>query len=250
MIALILAGGYGTRLSSILGGMPKCLAPLGAKPLLTHLYDKLSAIPDVNKVFLSTNRRFEHLIVRWAKEQRSKEIRIVADDSRSEQEKPGALRALHDLLPALDNDHIFVLAGDNIFSDDLRGMVKLHHVVHSTVIAVQQLDDPSLIKQYSCVTVDPQDNRVLRFEEKPTGAFSSLVGTGIYIFPKSVLQRLPDYLQNGGSPDSPGHFISWLIDKEPLYAYSLEGAWFDIGTLETYVAAFQYFLKTAFPVGT
>lgn len=245
MLALILAGGYGTRLSSLSGDLPKCLLPVGGKPILTHLYKKISLIPEVSDVVVSTNRRFEPLMREWATEERGKQIRIMADDSFEEEEKPGALKALNQLLPRLDADDLLVLAGDNIFTDDLSGMVKLYDRLHSTVIGVYDVDEAKLIEHYSCVLVKNVDGRVLEFVEKPRRPMSSLVGTGMYMFPRSVLKRLPEYFGRRGNSDSPGHFISWLVGKEPVYAYRLQGVWYDVGTPETYRAAQDHFSDIA-----
>ena len=223
--------------------MPKCLVPLGGEPLLTHLYEKLSVLPQVSELIVDTNKRFERLIEEWANRVRGKRIRIVADDSRREEEKPGALRALINLLPELDGDDVFVLAGDNIFDDDLRDMVRLYERARSTVIGVYNIGQPELSKQYSSVIIDPASNEVVSFEEKPKRPASSLIGTGLYVFPRVVLESLHEYLGNGGNNDSPGNFISWLIGKERVYAYRLEGAWFDVGTPETYYEAQDYFAR-------
>ena len=241
MLAVILAGGYGTRLSSVFEDRPKCLAPIAGRALLTRLYEKLSAIPEVSEVVVSTNRRFEHLVQEWVRQQDGRRIRIVADDSYREEEKPGALRALNKLLHEFDADDIFVLAGDNIFTDSLSRMVELYDTVHSTVLGVYQVDDPGLVEHYSCVLVKNEDGRVLEFVEKPRSPRSSLIGTGIYLFPRFVLSRLSQYFGEAGNADSPGHFISWLAGRERVYAYRLLGVWFDVGTPETYRAAQDYF---------
>ena len=54
-----------------------------------------------------------------------------------------------------------------------------------------------------------------------------------YIYPKKVIPRIKEYLDSGGNPDAPGHFVAWLYTRENVYAYNIEGQVMDIGNPES-----------------
>jgi glucose-1-phosphate thymidylyltransferase len=71
--------------------------------------------------------------------------------------------------------------------------------------------------------------RVVGLEEKPEHPKSSLVSTATYIFGRDHLPLMKGYLEAGLPPDPPGKFISWLLEREPLFGYGFAGEWLDIG---------------------
>ena len=238
---VILADGSGRRITGIPGDFPNCLAQFGGKPVLTHICEKLFEIQEVEEIVVSTSKRYESLIRRWASDLTSRRIRVVTESSHSEDQKPGVLKATKMLLPRLNGGGILLIAGDNLFTSSLVGMFELYRRVNATVLGVYRVRRAELVKQYSCIFLDARDNEVKGLLEKPPVAFTSIVGTGIYMFPRSVMKQLKTYLHAGGNPDSPGHFISWLIGRGSIFGYKLEGLWWDIGLPETFNEAKRHF---------
>ena len=84
---------------------------------------------------------------------------------------------------------------------------------------------------------------VTGFEEKPQSPKSSLISTGIYLFPKEMLKKFHEYISDGNNPDAPGYFLQWLIGKDEIHGVIYVGNWYDIGTVDTYKKVFDAHLK-------
>ena len=80
------------------------------------------------------------------------------------------------------------------------------------------------------------ENRVLSFEEKPVKPRSSLASPALYIFKRSSLLKVSEYLAAGLNSDAPGNFISWLCQQEALFAYQYQGPRLAVDDAATYAA--------------
>jgi glucose-1-phosphate thymidylyltransferase len=65
------------------------------------------------------------------------------------------------------------------------------------------------------------------------------------MFTEATVQSVSSYIAEGGKRDALGHFIEWLHTRAPLYGYVFKGAWFDIGNIEVYKRADEYFTSRA-----
>jgi len=240
MIAIILAGGYAKRLWPLTKNRPKPLLPVAGKPILKYILEKVEKLP-VNRIILLTNMRFRFEFEEWLAVNGYREVEVVADDSRCEEEKPGAVKALAELTARLSDDCLIV-AGDNLFTDSLKGMVEMFNLLRAPVIALYDVGSLEVAKNYSTVVMD-EDGRIVGFVEKPPNPETTLVGTCIYMFPGRILPKVKEYVDEGLGADEPGRFVEWLHEREPVYGYVLEGLWFDIGTPETYAQADRSFSK-------
>jgi glucose-1-phosphate thymidylyltransferase len=69
------------------------------------------------------------------------------------------------------------------------------------------------------------------------------VSTGVYLFPRSVMEMVDSYLENGHR-DAPGYFLQWLLERgEPIKAYRFSDYWYDIGSADSYLEAMKTLLK-------
>jgi len=234
LIAIILAGGYGKRLQPLSGDLPKPLLEIAGKPIVGHIFDKLNDLKDVRRVIISTNLTFEQQFKNWLDSNPGWKAEIIADRSRSEEEKPGAIASLAQLTSEM-SDSCLIIGGDNLFTSSLRPLIQAFKERSSTTVALYDVKDRELARQYSTVTIDDK-GRIMGFSEKPAEPDTTLVGTCIYILPKSALSRLREYLADSVERDSPGRFIEWLCKREPVYGHILDGYWWDIGVMEQYVA--------------
>jgi len=238
LIVIILAGGYAKRLWPLTKEKPKPLLPVAKRPIIEYIIDKLMR-HGIERIIISTNLRFESCFREWLATTSYQRIEIVADKSRSEEEKPGAVGALAELTSKVHNDCL-IIAGDNLFTADLKEMINFYRKKSSPVIALYNTKDLNLAKRYATVLLD-QDNKILDFKEKPSQPKTTLVGTCIYILPKRTLPKLKQYVENDLEKDQPGRFIEWLYKQEPVYGYILEGYWCDIGTPKSYAEADKFF---------
>ncbi len=95
---------------------------------------------------------------------------------------------------------------------------------------MHDVKDLELAKKYGVVAVEK--NVVVSFEEKPIRPRSTLISTGIYIFPEKTLPLIKEYVDQGNNPDKTGDFIGWLYKKDEVYSYSTDQVWYDIGSSE------------------
>lgn len=238
MKALVLAGGYATRLWPITKEIPKPLLPIGRKTIIDHLIDKVLEVEEIEEIIVSINKRFAPDFEEWAKSKGCEKLKLNVEETFREEEKMGAIRALWTLIEEYPANDYLILAADNLFSLDLKHFVGFYKTVSKTVIALFDIGRLDIASRYANVTLD-SGGRVRKMVEKPREPYSSLISTGIYAIPRESAKRIKEYLDEGNSPDAPGYFFSWLLNKEEIYGYIFEGYWFDIGSLDTYLDAFR-----------
>ena len=74
----------------------------------------------------------------------------------------------------------------------------------------------------------------MEFEEKPASPSGSLVSIGVYFLPRTVLPQVKEYLAAGHTAEAPGYFFEWLLEREKIHGYRVQGPWFDIGDIDSY----------------
>lgn len=234
MKVLIMAGGYATRLWPITKDNPKALLPVGEKRIIDYILEK--ALKLDLPVYISTNRFFESHFRPIAEKYG---VGLIVEDTFHEEEKLGTIGAMKKAVEELGLDDYLVIAGDNLFSFSLEDFLARYS--GETLIAVYDVGDLELAKRYGVVVLE--DDRVAAFEEKPAVPRSTLISTGVYVFPERVMGLLDEYLKNGHR-DSPGYFVQWLLSRgEPIKAYRFSEYWFDIGSADSYLEALRTLLR-------
>jgi len=240
MRAIILAAGFGTRLYPLTENRPKALLPLGNKTLLDYLIEPLERLPMVKEITIVTNSNFYLDFYHWRKNAEfSKPIFIVDDGVVLLNKRCGAIRDLQIAMesrPQADEDYL-VLCSDNFFDFPLSHFLLpvLSHP-QSGFVGLYDVKDKSEATKYGVVQID-HDHRIIEFEEKPEKPKSTLVSVGAYYLPRSFKHLLDKYLSQKKPADKIGDFVSFLSRKEHLYGVEFEGAWFDIGSIESYEKA-------------
>ena len=77
-----------------------------------------------------------------------------------------------------------------------------------------------------------EDNKIIDFVEKPAEPQSKFAVYAEYIYPKTVLPKIKEYLDAGNSCDAPGNLVAYMYKQTPTYAYAFQGECYDIGTHE------------------
>ncbi len=244
MKALILAGGYATRLMPVTKHIPKPLLPVNGKPIINHIIEEVDKLDSVDEIIISTNKKFENHFNFWKRGiSTSKPLDIVVEPTLSEGEKFGSIKAIDYIIKRKKlNDDLMIIAGDNLFTFDLREFEKSFKKNRAPHVALYDIKKKELAKRFGVMKID-ENNVVVEFEEKPSEPKSTLVSTACYIFPKEVLPLFDEYVSNGFNKDSPGFFLQWLYKKTNIIGYPFEGKWFDIGTLDAYDECVEYFSK-------
>jgi glucose-1-phosphate thymidylyltransferase len=232
--ALILAAGYATRLRPLTDTIPKQLLPVGGRPMVDWILDKVEAA-GIDDVHLVTNGRFAPDFERWAN---GKNVHIHDDGTTSNETRLGAIGNIRFVQERTDlDDDLVVIAGDNLFDYALADFIDYWRgKPESSAVAVYDVGNPELARLYGVVEVDEND-RILSFVEKPEKPQSSLAATATYLYSSEHARLVETYLEHGNPPDQPGNFIAWLQQREPVYAYAFAGGWYDIGDPEQLLAA-------------
>jgi glucose-1-phosphate thymidylyltransferase len=224
--ALILAAGYATRLRPLTDSVPKQLLPVGGRPMVDWILDKIreAGIADVHLV---TNGRFAADFARWGD---AAGVHVHDDGTTSNETRLGAIGDIRFVQEHTNfDDDLLVIAGDNLFDDSLAEYIRFWSEKQgASAVAVYDVGDRELAKQYGIVDVDA-DDRIVGFIEKPAEPPSTLSATATYLYARRHAALVSSYLDEGNPPDQPGHFIGWLYQREPVYAYRLTGGWYDVG---------------------
>jgi glucose-1-phosphate thymidylyltransferase len=219
--ALILAAGYATRLRPLTDSIPKQLLPVGGRPMVDWILDRIVET-NVDEVHLVTNARFSQDFELWAAD---KDVCVHNDGTTSNEDRLGAIGDIQ--FVGLDDD-LLVIAGDNLFDYSLAEYEYYWRERDGSCIAVYDVGDLELAKKYGVVDVDG-DDRVTGFVEKPEHPPTTLCATATYLYTREHVALVGTYLAAGNPPDQPGNFVAWLHTRAPVYAYRFVGEWYDIG---------------------
>ncbi|XP_041806494.1 glucose-1-phosphate adenylyltransferase [Chelmon rostratus] len=262
MKAVILAAGYGTRLQrdvvadrsgrfAHLAGTAKPLLPVGRCALISHWVHSLTASGCVDCVYVVTNALYHAAFEEWASHFTN--VKILSDQTRSNEGRLGAVACLQLAVKHFEiNDHVLAIGGDTLFKEDF----SLSKVKERFSDLQAKCEDSCLVLSYQCkdeethkygiLEVD-SDLRVLCMKEKPlpSETKSRRACPCFYVFSKKSLPLLDTFMEEKKEApieekDAPGNFVSWLIQRKPVYIHQISGR-FDVGNLPSYIECDLYF---------
>ncbi|ESP89393.1 sugar phosphate nucleotidyltransferase [Candidatus Halobonum tyrrellensis] len=241
MKAVVLAGGYATRLWPITRHRPKMFLPVGDGTVIDQVFDDFENDDRVDEVFVSTNERFADRFEEYLADSEFDKPTVSVEDTSAESEKFGVVGALAQLVDRENvDDDLVVVAGDNLISFGMSEFIDFFESKGASTLAAYDVETAERAKAYGIVDLD--GDRVVDFQEKPEDPKSTLVSIACYAYTRETLPKLETYLENGNNPDEPGWFIQWLQSREDVYAFTFDDAWFDIGTPESYLEAVAWSL--------
>lgn len=242
MKAVILAGGHATRLWPVTKERAKPLLPLGERPIIDYIIDEME---DFDEVIISTNEKFAEDFEDYIELSDHDNVRVVVEEQDSEEEKPGTIGAIINILDQEDiNDDLLIIGGDNYYSFSIKDFVDFSQEKNAPTNVVFDVND--LAKASSFGIVDTDKDEIIGFEEKPEEPPSTLASTACYFYPEDQLDLFERYekhfRENTDIPedqflDEPGRLIEWAHEQTNMYAYSFDGEWHDVGTPEGYLDA-------------
>jgi glucose-1-phosphate thymidylyltransferase len=235
MRAIILAAGYATRLAPLTDSIAKQLLPVGGRPMMDWVCDKVEEVTD--EIHVVTNSRFSADFERWADGRPSVHVHDVG--TLSNEDRLGAIGDIAFVLERVEggDDDLLVIAGDNLFDFSLGDFASFWQGKGgASAVAVYDCGDLELATHYGVVDVG-EDDRLVGFEEKPSEPRTTLVATASYLYHRDHVPLVGRYLEEGNPPDQPGRLIAWLYTREPVYGYRFPGAWFDIGNRDQLLEA-------------
>lgn len=187
MEVIILAGGLGTRLRSVVSEVPKCMAPVAKKPFLWYLLKYLTNF-DISKVILSVGY-LRHIIIDWIDEIGSE---FPFSFEYAVEEIPlGTGGGIKQALGKTSKNDIIVLNGDTFFNVNLNKLYEYHRLYPASVTLA--LKPMSNFDRYGNVKMQGIENRILSFEEKKY-CTKGLINGGVYIINKQepIFENLPE----------------------------------------------------------
>jgi glucose-1-phosphate thymidylyltransferase len=248
MKALLLGAGYATRLYPLTRERPKPLLPLGGVAIIQRICERIFPVPGVDRIYIVTNHRFAGHYYSWLREYEDRKkppvpIEIFDDLTNSPDDRLGAIGDIDFVIRhAKVADDLLVIAGDNLFEFRLQDFTAFARRKRGSAVCVKDLGSGDRASLYGVVEVDAK-GRIVDFEEKPPVPKSSLVAIGVYFYAKKHLPLFRQYLGEGNSRDAPGYYVAWLHQQIDLYAYPVEGEWYDIGDIDSYTKANELYLR-------
>lgn len=225
MQAVIMAGGFGTRLRPLTNNIPKPMVPIVNKPMLEHLFTLLKNHnikdytmllyyqPETIKKYFGDGSKF------------GVNLRYIIPDR--DYGTAGAVRLSEEFI----KDDFLVISGDVLTNFNLTDFYNFHAGKKSiATISLYSHENPL---QYGIILTN-SNNEIVRFLEKPSSSevFSDTINTGIYYFHKEVFKYIPE----GENFDFSKDLFPLLLDnKIKIYGFNSRGYWRDVGTLEEYI---------------
>jgi len=222
--AVLLVGGMGTRLRSVVSLTPKPLAAVGGHSFLELLVQQLR-YQGVHRLLMCTGYLADQFEQQFGDGSVSG-IRIEYSRERQAMGTGGAVKlASH----ALQNEAEFlVMNGDSFIEMDFQRLLRFHREQRAFLsMAVRQVTDTN---RYGRVEINDA-GRVISFTEKSTSNGPGLVNAGVYVFSRDVLKQIPD-----GPASLEKDVFPKLLDRG-IYAIEQQGMFIDIGTPEDYAQA-------------
>lgn len=225
--ALILAGGFGTRLRPLSCTRPKTLFPVVNKPLLQWIFERL-AKSNIEEAILAVNQQTEFYIRQKRIPRYGLKVKYSRDPPRTPLGTAGPIKKAEKLL---GHDEPFLVLNGDIFDDlSYREMIENHHEEKAVAtIALYEVEDPS---RYGVVEM-AEDNQIRRFIEKPAkgNAPTNLINAGIYVLSPSIFE----YIAKGKAVSMEREVFPKLAEKGLLFGHVVHGLWIDIGKPEEYL---------------
>lgn len=179
MEVIILAGGLGTRLRSVVSEVPKCMAPVAGKPFLWYLLKYLTRF-DVTRVVLSVGYLRE-VIFKWIDE--VKDEFPFEFDYAIEEEPLGTGGGIKLALDKVNDERAFVLNGDTFFDVDLMQLYDAHVIGKKAItLALKPMRN---FDRYGTVNMEPITGTILCFNEKQY-CEEGLINGGVYVISKNA----------------------------------------------------------------
>lgn len=257
MMAMLLAGGQGSRLGILTMDKAKPAVAFGGKyriidfPMSNCVNSGVETVGVLTQYQPLTLNQHIGIGVPWDLDTRNGGVSILAPHQR-EGEKgewySGTANAIYqniDYIDANKPEYVLILSGDHIYKMDYAAMLKYHKQNNCDVtIAVLEVSMEEA-SRFGIMNADEND-KIYEFEEKPANPKSNLASMGIYIFTWDKLREaLIEDNKIHSDSDFGKHIIPSMLDKGmTLYAYRFKDYWKDVGTIESYWAANMELIKT------
>ncbi|XP_078487874.1 mannose-1-phosphate guanylyltransferase catalytic subunit beta [Ciona intestinalis] len=235
MKALILVGGYGTRLRPLTLTAPKPLVEFGNKPIMLHQVEALVEA-GVKTVILAVSYMSNVLEKEMNKHAKRLGIEIIFSQEEEPLGTAGPIALARKYLGSC-SEPFFVLNSDVISDYPFSNLLEFHkgHGKEGT-ICVAKVEEPS---KYGVVVYEKDSGRIQRFVEKPQEFVSNKINAGMYIFNPSVLERIEERPMSIEREVFP-----FMAEADELYCMELNNFWMDIGQPKDFLKGMCMYLTS------
>lgn len=227
MECIVLAGGFGTRLRSVVEDAPKCMAPVNGKPFLHYLFQYLQQ-QGATRIILSLGYKHEY-VLNWIKENNfSFDI-----DHVTEEQPLGTGGGIQLAMQKAKEDNVLVLNGDTIFMVHLQNLIAFH--TNNDAATTLSLKEMHNFDRYGVVNTN-SNNIITSFEEKQHREKGTING-GVYAIDKEkfLAKQLP------GKFSFEKDYLEAYVAEAAFYGYMSDGYFLDIGIPDDYYKAAEDF---------
>ncbi len=229
MKAVIMAGGFGTRIQPLTSNLPKPMIPLFNRPIMLHIVELLKKHDITDLVMLLYHQ--PEVIKKFFRDGSDFGVKITYVIPLQDMGTAGAVKAAEKYL----DERFLVISGDLLTDFNLKKVVNFHNDNKAmATITLTSVKDPL---QFGVVITD-KERRITQFLEKPGWGevISDTINTGIYVLEPEIFKYIPEGENFDFSQDL---FPTMLANNDPLFGFPARGYWRDIGNTDSYREAYH-----------
>ncbi|MFP7298049.1 glucose-1-phosphate adenylyltransferase [Neobacillus niacini] len=247
-VAMLLAGGKGSRLKELTKNVAKPAVPFGGKYRIIDFALSNCKNSSIDTIGVLTQYKQESLQnyiedgKKWGLNRKIGGVAILQPKQQDHKEGgyEGTAHAVFENLRYIENqnpEYVLILSGDHIYKMDYSQMVE-EHKRSGADATISVIKVPwSEASRFGIMNIDPESNRIIEFEEKPVYPKSNLASMGIYLFNWSILKKFLVKEENNplSTKDFGKDVIPSMIQENcTLHAYHFNGYWKDVGTVHSF----------------
>ena len=244
MIAMLLAGGQGSRLGVLTAKVAKPAVAFGGKyriidfPLSNCINSGIDTVGVLTQYEPLRLNSHIGIGIPWDLDRNIGGVTILPPYEKSANSEwyTGTANAIYQNLNYMETynpDYVLILSGDHIYKMDYEVMLEFHKE-HNADVTIASMPVPMEEASRFGIVVADEEDRIQKFEEKPKNPSSNLASMGIYIFNWSVLKEALIRLKDQPNCDFGKHIIPYCHSKgDRLFAYEYNGYWKDVGTIDS-----------------
>ena len=245
MIAMLLAGGQGSRLGVLTANVAKPAVTFGGKyriidfPLSNCInsgIDTVGVLTQYQPLRLNTHIGIG---IPWDLDRNNGGVTVLPPYEKSDNSEwySGTANAIYQNMKYMEQynpEYVLILSGDHIYKMDYEVMLDFHKENNADVTIATMPVPLEEASRFGIVIAD-ENKKIQEFEEKPEHPSSNLASMGIYIFSWNVLKEALTAMKDQSNCDFGKHIIPYCHEKgQRLFAYEYNGYWKDVGTLGSY----------------
>ncbi len=245
MIAMLLAGGQGSRLGVLTAKVAKPAVAFGGKykiidfPLSNCINSGIDTVGVLTQYQPLRLNAHIGIGIPWDLDRNIGGVTVLPpyEKSKNTEWYTGTANAIYqnlDYMESYNPDYVLILSGDHIYKMDYEIMLE-YHKANNADVTIAAMPVPMEEASRFGVVVADENHKISEFQEKPEHPKSNLASMGIYIFSWPVLRDALIKLKDQPKCDFGMHVIPYIHEQgKPIYAYEYTGYWKDVGTLKSY----------------